>query len=36
VLMYSADANYGHLIYWLVVAALCAFIAYGRVVLEPI
>jgi hypothetical protein len=33
--MYSGDANYGHMMYWLVVAALCAFIAYGRV-LKPI
>ena len=33
--MYSGDANYGHVIYWLVVAAICAFIAYGRLVLKP-
>lgn len=33
--IYSGDANYGHLMYWLVVAASCAFIAYGRLVLEP-
>ncbi len=33
--IYSSDGNYGHLIYWLVVAALCAFIAYGRFVLKP-
>src|SRR5262245_31930851 len=26
----SGDANYGPMIYWLVVAAICAFIAYGR------
>ena len=31
--IYSGDANYGHMIYWLVVAAICAFIAYGRFVL---
>ncbi len=33
--MFSGDANYGHLIYWLVVAAICVFIAYGRFVLKP-
>jgi len=33
--LYSGDANYGPMIYWLVVAALCAFIAYGRLVLKP-
>jgi hypothetical protein len=32
----SGDANYGPMIYWLVVASLCAFIAYGRFVLMPI
>jgi hypothetical protein len=32
----SAAPNYGQLIYWLVVAAFCAFIAYGRFVLKPI
>ncbi len=32
--IYSGDANYGQMIYWLVVAALCAFIAYGRFVLK--
>ncbi|MDB5106352.1 MAG: hypothetical protein JWP91_4041 [Fibrobacteres bacterium] len=31
----SGTANYGPLGYWLVVAALCAFIAYGRFVLKP-
>ncbi|MDB5051454.1 MAG: hypothetical protein JWO30_4525 [Fibrobacteres bacterium] len=31
----SGDANSGPMIYWLVVAALCAFIAYGRFVLKP-
>jgi hypothetical protein len=31
----SGGANYGPVIYWLVVAALCAFLAYGRFVLEP-
>ena len=32
----SGNADYGHIIYWLVVAAICAFIAYGRFVLKPI
>jgi hypothetical protein len=32
----SGDPNHGQLIYWLVVAAVCAFIAYGRLVLRPI
>ncbi len=31
----SGDANRGPMIYWLVVAALCAFIAYGRFALKP-
>jgi hypothetical protein len=31
----SVDASYGPMIYWLVVAAICAFIAYGRLVLKP-
>jgi hypothetical protein len=31
----SGDANRGPMIYWLVVAAICAFIAYGRFVLRP-
>jgi hypothetical protein len=34
--LYSGEANYGPVIYWLVVAALCAFIAYGRLVLKPL
>jgi hypothetical protein len=33
--LYSGDSNYGPMIYWLVVAAICAFIAYGRFVLRP-
>ncbi len=33
--MYSGDLNYTHMVYWLVVAAVCAFIAYGRLVLKP-
>lgn len=32
----SAQTNHGELIYWLVVAALCAFIAVGRFVLKPL
>jgi hypothetical protein len=32
----SGGANAGPLIYWLVVALICAFIVYGRLVLEPI
>src|SRR5262245_14961587 len=28
--LYSGDPNYGPMVYWLVVAAICAFIAYGR------
>jgi DoxX-like family len=34
--IFSGDANYSHMIYWLVVAALCAFIAYGRFALKPL
>src|SRR5262245_13993911 len=34
--LYSGNANHGQMIYWLVVAAVCAFIAYGRFVLTPI
>lgn len=33
--LYSGDQNFGPMIYWLVVAALCAFIAYGRFALKP-
>ncbi len=32
----SGEANHGEMIYWLVVAAICSFIAYGRFVLRPI
>ena len=32
----SGDESYGPLIYWLVVAAVCAFIAYGRLALNPL
>lgn len=34
--VFSTEPNYGHVIYWLVVAAVCTFIAYGRFVLKPI
>jgi hypothetical protein len=34
--IYSGNAAYGPMIYWLVVAAICMFIAYGRVVLKPL
>lgn len=33
--LYSGDSNYGPMIYWLVVAAICVFIGYGRFVLRP-
>jgi hypothetical protein len=32
----SRETNHGPMIYWLVVAALCAFVAYGRFVLRPL
>ncbi len=32
----SGDANHGQMIYWLVVAAVCAFVALGRFVLKPL
>jgi hypothetical protein len=32
----SGDPNHGQMVYWLVVAAVCAFIAYGRFVLRPL
>lgn len=32
----SGDPNHGQLVYWLVVAAFSALIAYGRLVLRPI
>ena len=31
----SGEANYGPMVYWLVVATLCAFVAYGRFVITP-
>jgi hypothetical protein len=32
----SGDSNRGPMIYWLVVATLCAFTAYGRFSLKPL
>src|SRR5512138_157554 len=32
----SGSADQGELVYWLVVAAICAFIAYGRIALKPL
>ena len=34
--LHSGDPSYGHVAYWLVVAAICALIAYGRLVLKPV
>jgi hypothetical protein len=34
--VYSGDPDYGHPIYWLVVAAICALVAYGRFALKPL
>jgi len=31
----AGDASYGHIAYWAVVAAICAFVIYGRLVLRP-
>jgi hypothetical protein len=31
----SGNINYGPMVYWLVVTTLCAFIAYGRLLLKP-
>lgn len=36
VFFYSGATTYSQIIYWLVVAAICAFIAYGRLVLKPL
>lgn len=36
VLLFSGVGDYGSLIYWLVVAAICIFIAYGRFSLKPL
>lgn len=33
--LYSGNNNLGPILYWLLVAALCAFIAYGRFVIKP-
>jgi hypothetical protein len=33
--LYSGDPNHSQMIYWTTVAAICAFIAYGRFVLKP-
>jgi hypothetical protein len=33
--VYSGDPNYGPVVYWLAVAALSAFVAYGRFALRP-
>jgi uncharacterized membrane protein YphA (DoxX/SURF4 family) len=33
--LYSREAGFGPIVYWLVVAVICAFIAYGRYVLKP-
>ncbi len=32
----SGDKSRGPMVYWLVVAALCAFVAYGRLQLAPL
>lgn len=32
----SGETDFGPVAYWLVVAALCAFIVYGRLVLRPV
>jgi len=34
--LYSGDGTYGQIVYWLVVAAISAFIAYGRLVVKPL
>ena len=33
--VYGGSAEYGELVYWLVVAAICGFIAYGRFMVRP-
>jgi hypothetical protein len=33
--LYSGDPEHGHIVYWLIVAAICGFIAYGRFGLKP-
>ncbi|HWK13401.1 MAG TPA: DoxX family protein [Rhizobiaceae bacterium] len=32
----SGDRNFGPMVYWFVVAAICTFIAYGRYALKPL
>jgi hypothetical protein len=32
----SGDPNHGQMVYWIVVMALCMFIAYGRLKLKPL
>lgn len=34
--IYAGSKHYGAIIYWLVVAAICAFIAYGRFASRPL
>jgi hypothetical protein len=36
VFLLSGATTYSEVVYWIVVAAICAFIAYGRLVLKPI
>jgi len=33
--LFSGSEGYGAVMYWMVVAALCAFVAYGRLALRP-
>ncbi len=34
--LFSGEAGHGPMIYWLVVAAICAFVSYGRFALSPL
>ena len=34
--VFSGNENHSQMVYWLVVAAFCAFIVYGRLVLKPV
>jgi xanthine/uracil/vitamin C permease (AzgA family) len=34
--LYSGEPNHGELVYWLVVAVVCAFVIYGRLALAPL
>jgi hypothetical protein len=34
--LHSGAAAYGPMVYWLVIAAVCAFVAYGRLSLRPL